>query len=344
MMESPYRVGIVGCGSISDQSQDELIDVPGWIPFPYSHAQTLEAHERTHLVAAMDPDTGRLGTFADRWSLATGFESIGEMIVAQALDILVISSPTKFHSDHFIEAAEAGIKGVFLEKPVARTLTDVDAMIAAAHAHGTSVVVNHFRSFDPSYRRVRDMITQGAIGSVTGVVAVWGEGVSQGGCHLFDLLRMILGSPTAWVFASLDNDRTLPDPGGTFLLGLENNVVVTVHMPWSLNAPAQLDILGTEGKITITHYERTLTRFEVINGRAVPVESPLPMRNATRSGMLVALDELIRQMETGAPTSSGLEEGRRALETTGAVLISGRECRRVSLPLADTGLVIDSWL
>lgn len=344
MIESRYRVGIVGCGAISDHSQDELADVPGWIPFPYSHAQTLDAHNRTDLVAAMDPDVTRLTRFAKRWQVASGFGSIAEMILAQELDILVISSPTRFHSEQFVEAARAGIKGVFLEKPVARTLQDVDVMISVARDHSTSVVINHFRSFDPSYRRVRDIIRQGAIGTVTGVVAVWGEGISQGGCHLFDLLRMIFDSHTSWVFASLDHDRNLPDPGGTFLLGLENEVVVTVHMPWSLNAPAQLDILGTEGKITINHYERTLTRFEVVNGRAIPVESPLPSRNATRSGMLVALDELILQMETGAPPSSGLKEGRHALETSGAVLVSGRESRRVSLPIDDTNLIIDSWL
>jgi len=344
MTDSAYRVGIVGCGSISDRSNDELLDVPGWIPLPYSHAQTLEAHERTVLVAAMDPDVQRLDEFAARWQVTTEFRSITQMIAEQRLDIVTIASPTRFHAEHFMEAAAAGIKGVFLEKPVARTLRDVDRMINAAQVHGTSVVVNHFRSFDPSYRRVRDLIKQRAIGDVTGVVVVWGEGISQGGCHLFDLLRMIFDSPASWVYASLDPDQTRPDPGGTFLLGLENGIVVTVHMPWSLNAPAQLDILGTEGKVTINHFERTLTRFEVINGRAVPLEATLPVRNATRSGMLVALDELIAHMETGAHTSSGLEEGRRALETSGAVLVSGRESRRVSLPLTDADLVIDSWL
>jgi len=133
MTDSAYRVGIVGCGSISDRSHDELLDVPGWIPLPYSHAQTLEAHERTVLVAAMDPDVQRLDEFAARWQVTTGFGSITQMIAEQRLDIVTIASPTRFHAEHFMEAVAAGIKGVFLEKPVARTLRDVDRMIDTAH-------------------------------------------------------------------------------------------------------------------------------------------------------------------------------------------------------------------
>jgi predicted dehydrogenase len=339
-----YRVGIVGCGSIADKSHDELVDVPGWLPLPYSHAQTLHAHDKASLIAAMDPDKNRLAIFCDRWGARNGFKSITEMVTEEELDIIVIASPTRFHCQHFIEAIQSGVKGVFLEKPVAQSLREVDAMINAASATGACVVINHFRSFDPSYRKVRDLISEGSIGEVTGVVTVWGEGIAQGGCHLFDLLRMLFNSQISEVFAKVDTDSTLTDPGASFLLELANGVLVTVHMPWKLNAPVQLDILGTCGKITISHYERTLTRFTEINGRSVPSTSSLPVRDATRSGMLVALDELFRAIESGTPTSSGLEQGRHALEISGALLISGRECKPVSLPLMDVDMIIKSWL
>jgi len=339
-----YRVGLVGCGAIADQTQDVLAEVPGWIPFPYSHAPALAAHERTELVAAVDPDSERLERFCTRWSVDQCFTDIDHMLERCDLDIVVIASPTRHHASAFLAASAAGVRGVFLEKPMAQTLADADAMIAAAARSGTSAVINHFRSFDPSYRKAAQLIRDGAIGSVTGAVVVWGEGIAQGGCHLFDLLRLLLGSPVDWVFADVDDDVSLVDPGGTFLLALRHGVRVTVHMPWTLNAPVKVEVIGTRGHITLTHYERTLTRYEIVNDRAVPLHSPMPLRAATRSGMLVALDELILQMETGVLPSSGLPEGRMALEISGALLESGRRGAVVRLPFEDHDAVIQSWL
>jgi predicted dehydrogenase len=339
-----YRVGLVGCGAIGDESQDALQSVPGWIPFPYSHAPALAAHDQTQLVAVADPNTERLIQFCDRWEVVSRFSSIEEMLESEKLDIVVVASPTWHHAEAFIKAAEANILGVYLEKPLARSLRDADSMISAATKNGTAAVVNYFRSFDPSYRRARDLIAEGVIGEITGAVVVWGEGVSQGGCHLFDLLRMMLGSSVDWVFADLDNDPTLKDPGGSFILSLVNNIKVTVHMPWELNAPVQLEVIGKTGMIKLTHYERTITQFKVINERSVPITTPFFARDCTRSGMLVALDELIAQIEHGTSPSSGLREGRAALEITGALIESGKQHKPISLPFQDLDMKIESWL
>lgn len=339
-----YRVGLIGCGAIGDESQDVLQSVPGWIPFPYSHAPALRAHDQTHLVAVADPDSERLIRFCDRWEVVGRYGSIEDLLASEKLDIVVVASPTWHHTEAFIQAAEAEVLGVYLEKPVARSLRDADSMITAATKHGTAAVINYFRSFDPSYRRARDLIAEGIIGEITGVVVVWGEGISQGGCHLFDLLRMMLGSSVDWVFADMDRDPSLKDPGGSFIMSLRNNVKVVVHMPWVLNAPAQLEVIGKTGTIKLTHYERTITHFKVINERTVPMIAPFFARDCTRSGMLVALDELIAQIEHGTPPSSGLLEGRAALEITGALIESGKQHRPISLPYQDLDVLIDSWL
>ena len=154
----------------------------------------------------------------------------------------------------------------------------------------------------------------------------------------------MLGSSVDWVFADLDKDPTLKDPGGSFILSLANNIKVTVHMPWELNAPVQLEVIGKTGMIKLTHYERTITQFKVINERSVPIITPFFARDCTRSGMLVALDELIAQIEHGTMPSSGLREGRAALEITGALIESGKQHRPIPLPFQDLDVKIESWL
>lgn len=338
------RVGLVGCGSIADEIEDVLRDVPGWLPFPYSHATAFAAHPRTELVAAADPDPARLARFCDRWGVAGRHPHIEALLAAEDLDLVAVASPTWHHAEAFTLAAEAGVKGIFLEKPVARTLRDAEAMIATAARRGTAAVVNHFRSFDPSYRAAGRLVAEGAIGEVTGVVAIWGEGLSQGGCHLFDLLRVLVGRPVEWVFAHVDADEELVDPGGDILLALRGGVHVHAHMPWRVGAPPQIEVAGTEGLVRLSNYEREVVRFERVHDRPVPHRLPFPARDVHRSGMLVAIDELVAQVEEGTAPSSGLEQGRAALEVTAALLASGRAHAPVALPFTDLDALVDAWL
>ena len=343
-MSAVLRVGLVGCGSIADTIEDELRAVPGWLPFPYSHATVFEAHPRTELVAVAEPDRHRRSAFATRWGVERQYDGIEAMVDHERLDIVAIASPTHHHAHAFTVAAEAGVPGVFLEKPVAQTLREADAMIELAARRGTAAIVNHFRSFDPSFRAAARLVGDGTIGEVTGMVAIWGEGLSQGGCHLFDLIRLLLGRRVQWVFAELDHDESLVDPGGDIVLGLGGDVRAMAHMPWRVGVPPQIEIAGTTGKVRMSNYEREVVAYRTVNGRPVPQSMPFPARSATRSGMLVALDELIDQMETGARPSSGLPEGRDALEITAALLASGARRDRLDLPFTDLDAVVTAWL
>lgn len=337
-------MGLVGCGSIADTLEDVLRDVPGWPLFPYSHASTFEGHERTALVAIAEPNPDRREIFARRWEVPSTYPSIEEMLGSEELDIVAIASPTGLHAAGLMAAVASGVRGVFLEKPVACTLRDADEMIDAAEANGVSVVVNHFRSFEPGFRQAGRLISDGEIGDVVGVLASWGEGLSQGGCHLFDLLRMTLDRAVEWVTCDLEDEESHVDPGAHCYLHLAGEIGVHVHMPWRSRSPIHLEFLGTQGAVRISNFERRLWRYEDVNERVIPVEWPFFSRDASRSGMLVALDELIAAMEGGPRPSSGLPEGREALEITAALLLAGRTGGRVSLPFDDRDFVVKSWL
>ncbi|MEZ4624346.1 MAG: Gfo/Idh/MocA family oxidoreductase [Thermomicrobiales bacterium] len=59
------------------------------------------------------------------------------MLANEEIDLLSIVTPDHLHADSFVAACEAGVKGIYCEKPISTTLEDADRMIAAAEASGT---------------------------------------------------------------------------------------------------------------------------------------------------------------------------------------------------------------
>lgn len=338
------RVGLVGCGSIAAELEDLLRSVPGYFLFPYGHATLFTVHPATRLVAVADPRPGAADGLGRRFGIDAQYRSHQELLESVDVDILSVAAPTRFHAEIAIDAAAAGVKGLFLEKPVAETLADADRMIDACDTAGVATVVNHFRTFDPVWRQAAVQVSDGQYGDVTGVVATWGEGISQGGCHLFDYLRTALNSRVSWAQAYVEEPGDRVDPGATFVLGYESDVRASVHMEWRTVAPPQLEILGTKGMVRLGNFDVRQWRFEEMSERVIPVEVPFAGRHDGKSGMTVALDQLIDAIEGRGTPLSTLENGRAALETTLAVLASGEFGTRVELPFNDAHKRAPSWL
>jgi predicted dehydrogenase len=329
------RVGLVGCGAMAAGLEDLLRNVPGYFLFPYGHATLFTRHPQTKLVAIADPDAEHRDAIGDRFGVARRFETHEQLLESVPLDILAVATPTPTHARIAIDAAHADIKGLFLEKPVAERLRDVDAMIAACESAGTATVVNHFRSFDPIWARAARLVHDGELGQLTGISAIWVEGLSEGGAHLLDYVRLLTGDRPSWAQASLDADEGVVDPGGSFILGYETGLRVVVHMDRASVAPPQVEVYGTEGTLRLGNFLVQRWRFERVAERVVPVEIPFPGRHDGRSGMTIALDQLIDAMEHGTRPASTLRDGRDVLETTMGILASGRTGCRVDAPFVD---------
>jgi phthalate 4,5-cis-dihydrodiol dehydrogenase len=79
------------------------------------------------------------------------------------VEVVYVATPHQFHREHAVLAAAHG-KHVILEKPMALTLEDCDAIIAAAEGHKVHLIVGHTHAFDPAVRWMRLMISSGALG------------------------------------------------------------------------------------------------------------------------------------------------------------------------------------
>jgi phthalate 4,5-cis-dihydrodiol dehydrogenase len=124
--------------------------------------QAAAAHSGYALRAAAEPHPGPREAFARDFN-ASAYADMKELCADPAVDVIYIASPHQFHAPHAIMAAEHG-KHVILEKPMALTLADCDAIIAAAERNKVQLVVGHTHAFDPAVRAMRGMIARGELG------------------------------------------------------------------------------------------------------------------------------------------------------------------------------------
>jgi phthalate 4,5-cis-dihydrodiol dehydrogenase len=148
------------------------------------------------------------------------------------VDLVYIATPTHLHAEHVLIALAAG-KHAIVEKPMAVTLGEADAMIAAADANGVMLMVGHSQSFEPAVRAMRDIVRSGDIGplrmmqnvaytdwlyrprTTQDLDTVLGGGVVyRQAAHQIDILRWIGGGMVRSVRASVGRwDPTRPTEG-----------------------------------------------------------------------------------------------------------------------------------
>jgi phthalate 4,5-cis-dihydrodiol dehydrogenase len=119
-------------------------------------------HGGYRLKAAADPHRAPRAAFARDINAAV-YEDIGALCADPAVEVVYIATPHQFHAPHAILAAAHG-KHIILEKPMALTLADCDAIIAAVERAGVRLIVGHTHSFDPQVLAMRRLVSSGALG------------------------------------------------------------------------------------------------------------------------------------------------------------------------------------
>jgi UDP-N-acetyl-2-amino-2-deoxyglucuronate dehydrogenase len=141
----PVRVGIVGCGKVAGL-----------------HAAALRAVPEAIYVGACDTDPTRATAFAEKYGGAA-FPDL-DALLGSGVEVVLIGTPHPAHAAPAIRAAEAGVH-VLVEKPMAATLADCDAMITAAARSGVRLGVISQRRFYEPVRRIKAAIDAGKLGT-----------------------------------------------------------------------------------------------------------------------------------------------------------------------------------
>jgi UDP-N-acetyl-2-amino-2-deoxyglucuronate dehydrogenase len=141
----PVRVGIVGCGKVGGL-----------------HTAALRAVPEAVYLGAYDSDPARAAEFAAKHG-GTAFADLDALLRA-GVEAVLIGTPHPAHREPAVRAAEAGVH-VLVEKPMAATLADCDAMLAAAARAGVRLGVISQRRFYEPVRRVKAAIDAGKLGT-----------------------------------------------------------------------------------------------------------------------------------------------------------------------------------
>lgn len=118
--------------------------------------------DRFVLAAGADPLPRPRETFARDFGART-YADFDALCADDDIEAIYIASPHEFHKAQAIAALEGG-KHVLVEKPLALTLADCDAVVAAADRAGTRLLVGHSHGYDPNIRHIRDMVARGEMG------------------------------------------------------------------------------------------------------------------------------------------------------------------------------------
>jgi predicted dehydrogenase len=150
------KTGLVGCGKVG-----------------HLHAKALSRLPESRFVAACDSDFQRAQQFAAEYKVQA-YRDVEEMIAQSELESLNVCTPHPLHADSAVKAAQAGVH-VLIEKPLASSLEDCDAILDAANKRGVKIGTVCQRRFYAPCQRIRRAIDEGKIGRpVLGSVAMYG--------------------------------------------------------------------------------------------------------------------------------------------------------------------------
>lgn len=130
---------------------------------------TFMADARVQLVAATDPRTEACDRFRADFGGRT-FDSLEALCADPDVEVVYLATPHQLHAGHVKIAARNG-KHVLVEKPLAISLAECDAMIAATAAAGVHLIVGHSHSFDAPVLQARRIIESGEVGAVRMIAA-----------------------------------------------------------------------------------------------------------------------------------------------------------------------------
>jgi len=205
------------------------------------------SHPDIRLCAAADPHEAPRRAFARDFA-ARAYADIADLCRDPAVDIAYIATPHQFHASHAAMAAAAG-KHIILEKPMALTLPECDAIIEAVERAGVYLIVGHTHGFDPAVRAMRRIVESGELGPL-GMIAGLNYtnflyrprrpeelDTSRGGGILFnqvphqiDMVRLIGGGQLRSVRAQINVlDPARPTEGGAIVfLEFDNGVAASL--------------------------------------------------------------------------------------------------------------------
>lgn len=328
------------------------------------HAANTTASGRFQIVATCDINLETAQTLAGNFPGCTPYTDAAKMLAAVKPEMVVVATPTQLHAPLTLAAVDAGVRGVYCEKPMAVNYGDAKSMVEACRAHGVALAVNHQRRELPLFQTMRRMIAEGAIGDVQLILGSNAGDILSDGTHFVDTARYLAGdAPANWVFGQIFRESPYPanpnDPksqpwtgmryghpveSGAFgMIQFANGIRAEVHHGRQLLMPMRwyqgYEIIGSKGRMLRLN-DATQT-FLIHDGQAggyreVPISQPADVNAVYAQTMCKIFTDFAAMMDRGDTTTGHAlcgESGLRDQEIVMAIYESARLHQKITLPL-----------
>jgi len=352
--ERPLTVGVIGHTGQGNYGHGE--DTV-WLKIP-----------QTKLVAVADADPKGLAVAAKRLGGVKAYADYKVMLAETKPDIAAIC-PRHIHEhrDMIVAAVEAGVKGIYVEKPFVRTLAEADEIVKLCADKGVRLAIAHRNRYHPVVDVVKQLVAAGEIGELK-EIRVRGKQDQRGGgldlwvlCgHGFNLATLFTGPATsceATIFVegrpATKADIHPGDEGVGLIVGdeiharYETKSGIPLYFDSKKGTPAKgtpfgARLIGTKGVISLQIDEEPLAILER-DGQKTPITTagigkPEPIKDIklVNGGHHGAVRDLLAAIADKREPLCGPSAGLETVELTMAVFASFvADGKKVSLPLAD---------
>ena len=351
--ELPLTVGVIGHTGQGNYGHGE--DAV-WLKIP-----------QTKIVAVADADPKGLADAAERLGGVKAYPDYKLMLAETKPDIAAIC-PRHIHEhrDMIVAAIEAGVKGIYIEKPFVRTLAEADEIVKLCAEKGVRLAIAHRNRYHPVIDVVKQLVASGEIGELK-EVRVRGKQDHRGGGldlwvlggHGFNLATLFTGPATSCEATILVEGRPATktdirpgDEGVGLIVGdeiharYETKSGIPLYFDskkgtWTKGTPFGARLIGTKGVISLQIDEEPLAILER-DGVKTPITTagigkPEPIKDIKQvnGGHHGAVRDLLAAIAEKREPLCGPESGRETVELTLAIFASFvADGRKVALPLA----------
>jgi predicted dehydrogenase len=327
-----YRVGIIGCG------KPWRAEGATGFGMSHQHAEGYKASADVRIAALADISEENARAFQERHGGDAIYTDYHEMLAKENLDIVSISTWPHLHAEMVIAAAEAGVKAIHCEKPMAPTYGESRRMVEICAARGVQLTFNHQRRFGTPFRKAKELLKAGAIGELRRLEGTTGN-LFDWGTHWFDMLFFYNDeTPAEWVIGQIDLRDTqkvfgVPVEGqGLSQFRFANGVEGLMMTGVGAFHPLINRLIGSEGVIEVGHSDEVPLRIHSTRQagwEVISVDEGLHGRDCVKRGVL----DLIDALKNGREPELAGARALRATELIFATYESSRRRARVDLPL-----------
>jgi predicted dehydrogenase len=312
--ERPLRAGVIGLGSMGR-----------------NHARVwAEAIGGVELVAVADPRSEALQLAMQGRSLR-GYADATTMLAEEELDLVSVVAPTSMHHGLTLDALHAGAH-VLVEKPIAATRAEAEAMMAASASSRRMLTVGHIERFNPAIVELRERLQAGELGRIFQVRATrlgpFPDRIRDVGVvldlapHDLDVMRFLLGSDPVRVYAETEQ-RIHTDHEDLFVgvLKFANGAVGLLDINWLTPTKQRtLTVTGQGGMYVADYLAQDLIFHPNPAAGSVAEGQSEPRAIARREPLVVELEAFASAVRHGGPPPVDPREALIALQLARALV------------------------